>query len=121
MTARKIVHIEIPALDPRQSGKFYQKLFGWRVIHDEQMNYIFWDPQQGLGGGFPSVGTGFKPGEVLVAVNSDDIDADLKKAVRLGGSVMIEKTEIPSVGWYGMFTDPAGNNISLFTSVNSDM
>lgn len=118
-TRRDIIHIEIPAVDPKKAGEFYSKLFGWHVENDEKMNYTFWDAHDGPGGGFPALSTGSKAGEVNISVNSDDIDADLKKAVKLGGKVMIEKSEIPTVGWYGMFTDPTGNNISLYTRSNS--
>jgi predicted enzyme related to lactoylglutathione lyase len=28
------------------------------------------------------------------------------------------KTEIPGIGWWGMFTDPTGNKIGLFTDTS---
>jgi len=35
--------------------------------------------------------------------------------VKLGGRKVKEKTEIPNVGWVGLFTDLDGNTIGLFT------
>lgn len=120
MTKRNIVHIEIPAHNGKESGEFYEKLFGWHIVHDEQMNYTMWDPHDGPGGGFSQVDENTKPGDVLIYVNSDDIEADLKKAISLGAIVIREKEEIPTIGWFGMFKDPTGNTIALYTSMNPE-
>jgi predicted enzyme related to lactoylglutathione lyase len=53
-------------------------------------------------------------------VNSDDIEADLKKAKSLGGTILREKSEIPGIGWWGVFKDPTGNKIALYTSMNPE-
>jgi len=120
MTKRNIVHIEIPAHNGKESGEFYEKLFGWHFVHDEQMNYTMWDPHDGPGGGFSQVDENTKPGDVLIYVNSDDIEADLKKAESLGGTIVYPKSEIPNTGWFGIFKDPTGNTIALYTSMNPD-
>jgi uncharacterized protein len=120
MTKRNIVHIEIPAADMAKAGEFYQKLFGWTITHDEKMNYTMWEPSTGPGGGFSPLGDQIKPGIVMIHVDSDDIEADLKKAVQLGGKIVTPKGEIPGVGWWGTFKDPTGNLISLYTSKNPD-
>ena len=120
MTKRNIVHIEIPTKNGKESGDFYEKLFGWHIERDEQMDYTMWDPHEGPGGGFSPVGENVKPGDVLIYVNSEDIESDLKKATELGGSVVQEKMEIPETGWFGMFTDPTGNTIALYTSMNQE-
>ncbi|HEY3312328.1 MAG TPA: VOC family protein [Anaerolineales bacterium] len=121
MTKRNIVHIEIPTKNAKQSGDFYEKLFGWHIDRDDNMDYTMWDPHEGPGGGFSDVGRGAVVGEILIHVNSDDIDADLKKAVSLGGSIVTPKTEIPTIGWWGVFKDPTGNNIAVYTSMNPGM
>lgn len=118
MTKRDIVHIEFPAQNPKGAGEFYQKLFGWHVITDDQLNYTMFDPHEGPGGGFSPVDQGAKVGEVLVYINSEDIEADLKQAAALGGTVVQEKMEIPNTGWFGMFKDPTGNTVGLYTSMN---
>jgi hypothetical protein len=50
-------------------------------------------------------------GTVLVYINSD-----LSKAAKLGGAVLVHKTEIPGEGWFGIFSDPTGNKLALFTT-----
>ena len=120
MVKRNIVHIEIPAADLKSAGKFYQDLFGWQIEHIPEMNYTTWAAgnQAGEGGGFNPLGEGVKPGDVMIYINSEDIDADLKKAVSLGAKVVQEKMEIPKIGWFGIFEDPTGNHIALYTSMD---
>jgi uncharacterized protein len=120
MTKRNIVHIEIPAADGKKAGKFYQELFGWKIEHDEKMNYTMWEPSVGPGGGFSLLGENNKIGDILLHVASDDIEADLKKVEKLGGKVIRHKTEILGIGWWGEFKDLEGNRIALYTDLNPD-
>ncbi|MBI2758279.1 MAG: VOC family protein [Chloroflexi bacterium] len=118
MTKRNIVHVEIPAADLAKAGQFYKDLFGWEIQPIPEMNYTMWDAGDGSAGGFNPLGPEVKPGDILIYINSDDIEADLKKAKSLGGTIVREKDEIPQTGWFGMFKDPTGNVIALYTSMN---
>ncbi len=120
MSYRNIVHIEIPSNDDAKAAKFYQDLFGWKIEREEAMNYTMWEPAKGPGGGFSPVGDTVHPGDVLIYVDSADIEADLKQVEKLGGTVFTPKTEIPTIGWFGIFKDPTGNMIALYTSLNPD-
>ncbi|MCX6064477.1 MAG: VOC family protein [Chloroflexi bacterium] len=120
MIKRNIVHIEIPSIDAKKSGEFYKNMFGWHITRDEQMGYTMWEPHEGPGGGFSNVGQEAQVGEVLLYVNSEDIDSDLKQAAALGATIVQEKDEIPGTGWFGMFKDPTGNVIALYSSTNPD-
>jgi len=118
MSKRNIVHVEIPAVNVKDAGKFYQELFGWKIEHMPEMNYTMWEDGSGSGGGFPQVSDDNPAGQVLVYIDSDDIDADLEKVKKLGGKVLHPKTEIPQMGWFGIFQDPTGNVLALYTSRN---
>ena len=119
MSKRNIVHVEIPAANVQASGKFYADLFGWKLHHDDKMNYTMWEAGDGDEyGGFPEVSPENPVGQVLVYIDSDDIDADLKKVEKLGGKILHAKAEIPGTGWYGVFQDPTGNVLALYTSMN---
>jgi predicted enzyme related to lactoylglutathione lyase len=118
MSKRAIVHVEIPSVSLEKSGVFYREMFGWKVTPMPEMNYALWEPEEGPGGGFSPVGEDSKVGQILIHVDSDDIEADLKKAKALGGSVVREKTEIPDIGWWGLFKDPAGNTIAVYKSMH---
>ncbi len=117
MTKHGIVHIEFSSRDLKESAKFYQELFGWKINMVPEMNYATWEAGDPPMGGFnpPDMS---KPGEVIAYVESDDIDADLKRAKSLGGTILREKTEIPQTGWFGLFKDPTGNQVGLYTAMH---
>jgi uncharacterized protein len=119
MTKRNIVHIEIPTRNREKSAEFYEKLFGWHSEHFPEMNYTTWDAHEGPGGGFSPISQGAKTGKVLIHVNSEDIEADLKNAQSLGATILREKSEIPNIGWWGVFKDPFGTEIALYTSMDT--
>ena len=118
MSKRNVVHVEIPAANVEAAGKFYHELFGWKIMPVPEMNYTMWEAGDSSGGGFPQVSDETPAGKVLVYIDSDDIETDLKKAEKLGGKVIYPKTEIPQTGWFGMFQDPTGNVLGLYTSMN---
>jgi uncharacterized protein len=120
MTKRDIVHIEIPTRNSQESADFYQKLFGWKMTPVPEMNYMLWEPAEGPGGGFSPLDEIIKPGDILIHVESEDIDADLKLVKQLGGQIIREKTEIIGVGWFAIFKDLTGNMIAVYTSKNPE-
>jgi uncharacterized protein len=118
MDKHPIVHIEFAAQDPKTAGEFYAKLFGWNVEHMEAMNYTMFGEEAGLGGGFPSVdGETFSPGDIVPYIQTEDIEASLAQAESLGGKIVQVKTEIPGMGWFGLFTDPTGNRVGVYTAL----
>lgn len=120
MSKRNVVHVEIPAANVEAAGKFYQDLLGWKLQHDPALNYTQWEAGDGTGGGFPAVSDESPAGHVLVYIHSDDIETDLKNVEKLGGRVIHPKTEIPQTGWFGLFQDPTGNVLGLYTSMNPE-
>lgn len=120
MSKRNIVHVEIPATNVESAGEFYKELFGWKIQPMPEMNYTMWEAGDGDEyGGFPEVSAEYPAGRVLIYISSDDIDEDLEKVVELGGKVLHEKAEIPGNGWYGIFEDPTGNVLALYTSMKA--
>lgn len=118
MSKHPIVHVEISANDRETAGKFYAELFGWKIQQIPEMNYATFDyGVEGVGGGLNPVREDNPAGTVVVYVDTDDISADLAKVERLGGKIVAPKTEIPEMGWFGMFTDPTGNLIGLYTAM----
>ena len=126
MAARPIVYIEFPAPDPQAAGAFYTEIFGWQVHTDPEVEYHMFQAEGGPGGAFPRVGKAlieetleYKAGEVLTYIASDDIDADLAKVEARGGQIVLPKTEISGIGWFGVFRDPAGNKVALLSSLSA--
>ena len=114
-----IVHLELSAKDPKAAGKFYEQLFGWKIEADDNLQYVqFMREEGGIGGGFNPVDENNPAGSVLAYVQTDDIEASLKKAESLGAKSLMPKSEIPGIGWFGIFMDPTGNRVGLYTSMN---
>jgi uncharacterized protein len=118
MSKRNVVHVEIPSVNVEAAGRFYSDLFGWKLQHIPEMNYTMWEAEDHTGGGFPEISADNPAGQVLVYIDSDDIDSDLKKVEKLGGKVLRKKTEIPGMGWFGIFQDPTGNVLAVYTGMN---
>jgi len=113
VTARKVMHVEIPAADKEAAGQFYQQVFGWEYeTMTEPVPYTVFRSGN-LGGGFVDLDK-VKPGEVLVYIDSSDIDADLAQIRQAGGQTVVPKMEVPGIGWLAVFTDPTGNRLALW-------
>jgi hypothetical protein len=120
MSNHPIVHVEISANDREAAGMFYSDLFDWNIQQMPEMNYATFDyGVEGGGGGLSPVGENNPAGTVVVYVETDDINASLAQAEKLGGKIVTQKTEIPGMGWFGIFTDPTGNPIGLFTAMQN--
>jgi len=111
-----ICHLEIPTTDVKKSGEFY-KLFGWKMDYGWSKDYAMFSTGEGIlsAGGLDSSEETRSIGSIIIYILVDDIDAMLEKAVKLGAKKIKEKTEIPNIGWYGLFTDLDDNTIGLFT------
>lgn len=123
MANHSIVHIEIPATNSSEAGKFYGEVFGWNIQTDPTYNYTMFAIEGGLGGGFvqPTAASAnnpeYKIDSLLVYIGTDDIDASLASVEAHGGKTIMPKQEIPGVGWFAIFRDPSGNQVALFTNL----
>jgi predicted enzyme related to lactoylglutathione lyase len=123
--ANPIVHVEIPAKNPKESSEFYAHVFGWKPNVAEEFNYYMFQAEGGPGGGFTQVsddpnspGGVVKPGDVLIYLGTDDIEASLAEIEAHGGKTLVPKMEIPNTGWFAIFADPAGNRIALYKDMS---
>lgn len=107
------VHIEIRTRDMAKCKAFYQKVFDWQV--NEQPGYGLIDAGAPPAGGIfpapPEVPLG-----VAVYVGVDSIEETVKKVRDAGGRIVVEKQEVPGMGWFTTFLDPEGNEMSLWQS-----
>ena len=122
MANHRVVHVEIPADNPKAASAFYADVFGWPMRTDDQFNYTTFDTGNNTGGGFVKAGaagaeTGpvpYKIDSLMVYVSTDDMDATLAEVEKHGGSIILPKMEIPGSGWMGVFKDPNGNHVGLW-------
>lgn len=118
MAKHNIVHVEFASKDPSISSAFYAGIFGWKIQEMPEMDYITYDTEDGPGGGFPMIdGEVTNPGDVIVYIETNDIPATLNEIEAAGGKTLMGQTEIPEMGWFAFFADPAGNRVGLFQSM----
>jgi hypothetical protein len=116
-----IVHVEIASNEPSEAGKFYAALFGWETMSmpvQGSGDYHGFRSQEQLGGGFSQIGEYTDAGDVVIYVGTADVDASLARATELGATTLVPKTEIPGMGFMGIFRDPTGNKIGLWTDTS---
>jgi predicted enzyme related to lactoylglutathione lyase len=100
--------------------KFYGQLFGW-TAEDKPMGpgmiYTMFKQGQTMVGGMMAISPemGPVPPNWLSYVSVPNIDATAKKVSELGGKVCVPPTDIPGIGRFAVFQDPAGAAIAAIT------
>jgi uncharacterized protein len=109
-------HIEWQVTDLDKAKAFYGGLFGWSFEAFGDDYAMFKTPNKELGGGLMKMKE-VKPGQSpMIYIDVESIEPYLTKAVKVGGSVMIGKTEIPNMGWFAILLDPDQNGVGIFES-----
>ena len=113
-----VVHFEIQSNQADELHRFYSALFGWDINTDNPQEYGFVTTHEkgeiGIDGGISATPTGQK--KVIFYVQSDDLNASLRKAVDQGGQVISPVTAIPGAATFALFADPEGNVVGLVDS-----
>lgn len=122
MSHHPFVHVEISASNREAAARFYSTVFGWKFVQMPEMNYATFTTGEGdaLGGGLNPVNDESPAGTVTVYINTSDINATLAAIEANGGKTLLPKTEIPTVGWFAMFSDPTGNHLALLQPLMED-
>src|SRR5207248_9468420 len=109
--ARPVVHWEIEARDPEKIAAFYRELFNWNITDGAIM-----DIAAGIGGPEPGPAGHIRGSDrsgVTLYIQARDIADTLAKAQTLGGSVVLERLQVPDGATLAAITDPEGNPITL--------
>ncbi len=111
--ANRVVHWEVMGRNGKALRDFYSRMFDWEFNTDAPGDYgVVRAPEGGIGGGVGSTPEGTE-GVVTFYVETDDVDAHLRRAEELGGKVFMPKTEVMEGLTIGLFTDPEGHVIGL--------
>lgn len=112
MPKNTVCHIEFDSTDLKRSRAFYQGLFEWTFKEFGPEMVVFGVGDSHIGGLQKSnnVSASQSPS---VWIEVDELEGYLAKAPALGGSVLRDKHEIPSVGWSAVLADPDGNHVGL--------
>jgi predicted enzyme related to lactoylglutathione lyase len=110
-----VVWFEVVGKDGPGLERFYGELFNWHIADagDGSGYGLVEAAEKGIGGGIGKSSDG-GPGHVTFYVEVDDPAAYLKRAEKLGGTVILPPTEIPEFHLtFAMFADPEGHVIGL--------
>jgi predicted enzyme related to lactoylglutathione lyase/uncharacterized protein YciI len=111
-----LVHFELPSTDFAQTQAFYGQVFGW-TFQSMGDAYMLYQTPGGDGGGFTKdYAPG--PGGGLFYIYTDDVAAKLREVAAAGGKIVLAAFGVPGYGWVGLFEDPQGNKVGLFSGKN---
>lgn len=102
---------EVCGKDFEATKSFYSKLFDWQMNDMEGMPYAAIDNGKGIPGGIGGAPEG-QNGHVTFYVEVDDIGAALATVSEMGGSTVLEPSDIPN-GQIALFSDPEGHVVGL--------
>ena len=108
-----ITHIEIPTTGTKESARFFKEVFDWKTTDYPDMNYVVFEAEGGTGGGFSPVTEENPIGNILLYINTPNLEESLEKIRANGGEVLMESFEIDGVGTMATFRDPSGNLLAL--------
>lgn len=117
----KMDHAELVSKDPAATQKFLEKAFGLKftVTGPEMGNYRIHGRNEGAAAG----GIGIRepmgpehPGSVTY-LSVPNIDEALKAVKASGGKIVMEKTEIPKMGYSAMYVAPGEVTLGLFQAI----
>ncbi len=107
-----ICHVEYEVTDLARSQAFFESLFGWSFKQFMETMVVFYSGETYLGGlmKVESVNPGSSPS---IWFEVESIDKMISKAESLGSQVAEMKSEVPTVGWSAVVTDPDGNRVGM--------
>jgi hypothetical protein len=107
-----ICHFEIPADDVERAKRFYQGLFDWKIEPAEGGYNLITVGEPGPNGGMMQRQV---PGQgITVYINVESVDDYSKKVQSLGGTVVMAKTAVPTMGYFAVFLDTEGNALAIW-------
>jgi predicted enzyme related to lactoylglutathione lyase len=117
---------QIPADDIHRAKNFYQSLLGWKIEPDTTLenkslqwqNIITGEAKEGTmnkGGLFKR----YIPGQIMNFVIVDDFDHVYDNVKKLGGTIVMPKNDIKTVGLVAVIQDTEGNVIGLLKPAGS--
>ncbi len=115
-----VVHFEVVGRDGEALQSFYKEAFDWQMqVQSGPPTYAMAHPggESGINGGVGAAPVG-GAGHLTFYIEVPDLEAALGKIEGLGGSTVLEPTDVPGGPRIAMFTDPEGNLVGL-TKANS--
>lgn len=119
-----VAHFEIPYKDKDTVQKFYEHVFGWKIMKLPDMDYHWvtttevdaetWMPKKAgmINGGMREKQTPEDGLTIVISVES--IDGSVKKVKESGGKVVVPKFKVGEHGFYAQIADIEGNIVGIW-------
>jgi predicted enzyme related to lactoylglutathione lyase len=107
--------MELACRDPRQARRFYERVFGWRTVANDDEGFTHAKIGTRSVAGMVQIGERWParwPGQWLPYFEVVDCDSSTALAVELGAHVHIPPADIPP-GRFALITDPTGARLVL--------
>ncbi|HEX3369232.1 MAG TPA: VOC family protein [Candidatus Cybelea sp.] len=113
----RVVHFEIHSADPQNAATFYTDVFGWKISKwDGPMDYWLVSTGEGTGidGGIvrrqgAAPDSNAPVNGYVCTIGVESLDRTLDAIAGKGGTIVLDKREIPGVGLLAYFKDLDGN------------
>ena len=105
---------ELVAVDEASAKTFYTSLFGWttEAFGGDQDYTLFKKGEDKVGGMMKCPQSGL-PAHWLPYVLVEDVDTIAAKAKALGGKVVVDPFDVPTIGRMAVLLDPQGAEIAV--------
>jgi uncharacterized protein len=121
-----IIHFEIPANDVEKLKRFYEEVFGWKIMQASGPIEYWVIETVPVGSNGKLVRSGVNGGlykkmvpesKPLNYFTVESISDFLAKIEKMGGKVTQPKQEVPEIGWIAAAEDPEGNLFALIQPI----
>jgi uncharacterized protein len=115
-----IGYFEIQSSDPKRDVAFYETVFGWRFVREEQIPIEYYRIEtDSISGGLLRRPAKLPPSECgtnayVCSVQVESFDKTNAVILKNGGRVALAKFPIPGKCWQGYFLDPDNNTFGIF-------
>jgi predicted enzyme related to lactoylglutathione lyase len=111
-----VVHWELWSREPEKISSFYEQVFDWKVQYIPELNYRIVETggSGGINGGIFKPQEGPLPGNLAMYIGVDNLDAYRDRILAAGGTMVVERQEVPNMGAFSLFSDPDGRVLGIW-------
>jgi hypothetical protein len=108
-----VTYFEIIADNAASVAQFYHSVLGWETPAQAGPYISVSTGEKGIHGAIVDTSIAIFPPGLNLTLAVRECNQVLDKVIQSGGKVILPRTEVPSIGIFAMFEDPAGNRIGL--------
>lgn len=107
-----VTWFQLPADDAQRAWGFYAEVFGW----NPESAYAGATQVGAINGEIAERSEDLRHPRLVIRV--DDLDESLRRITEAGGKLLVDPTEIPSIGMvYATFADTEGNSVNVVSDL----